>query len=61
MSAASRTEAKALARSALKVDGKIFAMWSSKGAFVVKLPKTRVAALVADGKGEYFDPVAAGS
>jgi hypothetical protein len=41
---------------ALKVNGKIFAMMSSKGAFVVKLPKERVDELVSTGKGEYFDP-----
>lgn len=40
---------------ALKVDGKIFAM-ISHGRFVVKLPGPRVAALVAAGDGEYFDP-----
>lgn len=42
--------------SALKVDGRIFAMMSSKGKFVVKLPKERVDALVAARKGAYFDP-----
>ncbi len=41
---------------ALKVNGKIFAMMSSKGQFVVKLPRKRVGELVAAGKGEYFDP-----
>ncbi len=41
---------------ALKVGGKIFAMMSSKGQFVVKLPKERVAALVAAGRGASFDP-----
>ena len=41
---------------ALKVNGKIFAMMSSKGKFVVKLPKERVDDLVAAGQGEYFDP-----
>src|SRR5579863_8162496 len=41
---------------ALKTDGKIFAMISSKGVFVVKLPKARVDALVAKGAGERFDP-----
>lgn len=42
--------------SALKVRGSIFAMLSSKGKFVVKLPKERVDALVAARKGAYFDP-----
>lgn len=42
--------------SAFKAGGKIFAMQSSKGKFVVKLPKERVDALVAARKGSYFDP-----
>ena len=41
---------------ALKVDGKIFAMRSSKGEFVVKLPRARVDELVAAGTGTRFDP-----
>ena len=41
---------------ALKVNGKIFAMISSKGEFVVKLSKERVNELVAAGKGSRFDP-----
>ncbi len=40
----------------LKVNGKIFAMISSKGEFVVKLRKERVDELVNSGKGERFDP-----
>jgi hypothetical protein len=40
----------------LKVNGKIFAMLSSKGTFVVKLPRGRVEELVRLGKGECFDP-----
>jgi hypothetical protein len=40
---------------ALKVDGKIFAMISSKGEFVVKLPAHRVDELVRDGTGQHFD------
>jgi len=40
----------------LKVDGKLFALMSSRGQFVVKLPKQRVVELVAQGKGEQFDP-----
>jgi hypothetical protein len=40
----------------LKVRGKIFAMMASKGEFVVKLPKERVAELVSDGDAEYFNP-----
>ncbi|HEV2332178.1 MAG TPA: hypothetical protein VGV16_03370 [Gammaproteobacteria bacterium] len=40
----------------LKTGGKLFAMMSSKRHFVVKLPKDRVAALVMERKGTYFDP-----
>lgn len=40
----------------LKVDGKIFAMISSKGQFVDKLPASRVDELVRDGTGKHFDP-----
>jgi len=40
----------------LKVDGKLFAMISSRGQFVAKLPRKRVTELVAQGKGEQFDP-----
>jgi hypothetical protein len=40
----------------LQVGGKIFAMVSSDGAFVVKLSKTRVEALEAAGAGHRFDP-----
>jgi hypothetical protein len=43
-------------RRALKVNGKIFAMMSSKGGFVVKLPKERVSELVLSGRGALFDP-----
>jgi hypothetical protein len=41
---------------ALKVSGKIFAMISSKGKFVVKLPKNRVDELIAGGEGQCFEP-----
>lgn len=41
--------------SALKVHDKIFAMVSSSGEFVVKLPKARVDELVLAGAGERFD------
>lgn len=40
----------------IKVRGKIFAMMSSKGHFVAKLPPERVAALVQARKGVFFDP-----
>jgi len=39
----------------LKVNGKLFAM-VVKGNLVVKLPKDRVDAIVAAGRGENFDP-----
>ncbi len=42
--------------SGLKIHDKIFAMISSKGEFVVKLPKHRVDALIASGEGKRFDP-----
>lgn len=41
---------------ALKVNGKIFAMVSSRGQFVVKLPRTRVLQLIAECQGECYDP-----
>ncbi len=38
----------------LRLDGKIFAMISLRGQFVVKLPSDRVAELIELGAGEYF-------
>ena len=52
----SHSEGKGFGSGALKVNGKIFAMMSSKDQFVVKLPKQRVDELVASGEGERFDP-----
>ena len=40
---------------ALRLEGKIFAMLSTKGRFVVKLPRNRVVELIRLGQGEYFD------
>lgn len=40
----------------LKVNGRLFAFISSKGKFVAKLPRERVAELVSAGAGEHFDP-----
>lgn len=42
--------------STLQISGKIFALVSSKGSFVVKLPKQRVDALEASAVGRRFDP-----
>ena len=42
--------------SGLRIHDKIFAMVSSKGKFVVKLPQQRVDALIASGEGKRFDP-----
>jgi TfoX/Sxy family transcriptional regulator of competence genes len=42
--------------SALQVNGKIFAMISSAGTLVVKLPGKRVEELEASGVGAKFDP-----
>lgn len=50
------SEKKAFGGGALKVNGKIFAMVSSRDRFVVKLPRQRVADLVAGGGGVQFDP-----
>lgn len=48
---------KGFGSSALYVKKKIFAMVSSKGAFVVKLPKARVDDLVAAKAGRPFSPM----
>jgi hypothetical protein len=47
---------KGFGSSALQVGGKIFAMVSSNGSFVVKLPKHRVEELERSGSGQRFDP-----
>jgi hypothetical protein len=46
---------KTFGHSALKVDDRIFAMVSSAGHFVVKLPRVRVDGLVTGGAGKRFD------
>ena len=51
-----RQEGRGFGSGALKVKGRIFAMISSKGYLVLKLPKERVDSLVAAGEGENFDP-----
>jgi len=48
-------DGKGFGSSALKVRGSIFAMLSSRGEFVVKLPGKRVDELVARGEGDRFD------
>ncbi len=48
-------DAKGFGSGALKVDGKLFAMISSRGQFVVKLPADRVRARVDQGDGEFFN------
>jgi len=52
----SRENKKGFGSGALKVKGKIFAMVSSKGEFVVKLPEEGVDKLVSSGAGQRFDP-----
>lgn len=47
---------KAFGAGTLKYKGKIFAMVTSTGHFVVKLPRDRVQELTAAGKGTPFDP-----
>ena len=47
---------KGFGSSGLKVKGKLFAFVSSKGQFVVKVPRSRVEELVAAGEAEPFDP-----
>ena len=47
---------KGFGSSGLKVDGKLFAMISSRGLFVAKLPRKRVDELVRQGVGNPFDP-----
>jgi len=47
---------KGFGSSGLKVNGKLFALISSKGQFVAKLPRARVDELVRLGQGAPFDP-----
>ena len=49
-------DGKGFGSSALKINGKIFAMMSSRDRFVVKLPRERVAELVKAGNGRQFSP-----
>jgi hypothetical protein len=50
------TGGKGFGSSGLKVDGRLFAMISSRGLFVAKLPRKRVDELVRLGSGRPFDP-----
>jgi TfoX/Sxy family transcriptional regulator of competence genes len=52
---ASVTQGKMFGSTALKVNGKVFAM-VVKGKFVAKLPTTRIAALMREAGAENFDP-----
>jgi hypothetical protein len=47
---------KGFGSSGLKVNGKLFALMSSRGLFVAKLPRQRVEELARQGKGRPFDP-----
>lgn len=49
-------EGKGFGSEALRVGGSIFALFSSRGEFVVKLPRARVEALTTSGDGHQFDP-----
>jgi hypothetical protein len=51
-----RETRKGFGSGALKVNDKIFAMMTPAEKFVVKLPKVRVDALVAEGMGARFEP-----
>ncbi len=51
----SRPGGRTFGSNGLKVDGKLFALFT-QGTLVVKLPKDRVLALVASGVGKPFDP-----
>ena len=50
-----QSEKKGFGSSALTINGRIFATLNHEGKLLVKLPKLRVDALVASGKGERFD------
>jgi hypothetical protein len=49
-------EGRGFGGSALRIDGKIFALLSSREEFVVKLPRGRVDELIASKAGRRFDP-----
>jgi len=49
------SKGKTFGANALKVNNKIFAMLSSRTEFVLKLPRSRVEALIAAGQGRSFE------
>jgi hypothetical protein len=49
-------QGKGFGSSGLKVNGKLFALMSSRGLFVAKLPRARVEELTRLGQGRPFDP-----
>lgn len=49
-------DGKGFGSTSLKAKGRIFALFSSRGEFVVKLPQRRVDELIVAGKGRRFDP-----
>ena len=49
-------EGRGFGSQSLRVGGSIFALFSSRGEFVVKLPRQRVKELVESGDGHAFDP-----
>ncbi|HKV30244.1 MAG TPA: hypothetical protein VJT14_04425 [Candidatus Dormibacteraeota bacterium] len=49
-------EGRGFGSSSLRIGGSIFALFSSRGEFVVKLPRSRVEELIAAGDGHRFDP-----
>lgn len=48
-------EGRGFGSTALKVNGRIFAMLTSRSEFVVKLPKARVESLIRSGDGFAYD------
>jgi hypothetical protein len=49
-------EGKGFGSESLRIGGSIFALLSSRGEFVVKLPRHRVDELIESGDGHRFDP-----
>jgi len=49
-------DGKGFGSTSLKVGDRIFALLSSRGEFVVKLPTRRIDELIASGDGHRFDP-----